>query len=50
MRSRRVEKMRRLPAGLHRPPPLLGEHTDELLRELGLEDADMARLREEGAI
>jgi len=38
------------PAGLRRPPPLLGEHTDELLRELGVDDEELARLRAEGAI
>jgi crotonobetainyl-CoA:carnitine CoA-transferase CaiB-like acyl-CoA transferase len=32
------------------PPPGLGEHTDRWLREIGLADADIARLRAEGAI
>lgn len=32
------------------PPPLLGEHTDELLRELGYDDAVIGALREEGAV
>ena len=31
-------------------PPLYGEHTDEVLRELGYEDADLARLREAATI
>src|SRR5690606_18177915 len=32
-------------------PPLLGEHTDHVLRErLGLDDQDIAALREQGAI
>lgn len=31
-------------------PPLLGEHTDDLLRELGYDDAAIAELREEGAV
>jgi formyl-CoA transferase len=38
------------PATLRRPPPLLGEHTDELLVELGLSAEEVGRLREEGAI
>jgi crotonobetainyl-CoA:carnitine CoA-transferase CaiB-like acyl-CoA transferase len=32
------------------PPPLLGQHTDELLAELGYTAADITRLREEGAV
>ena len=34
-----------------RPPPLLGEHTDEVLRELaGLDDAAIATLRKRGVL
>lgn len=33
-----------------RPAPLLGEHTDELLRELGYDTAEIAELREGGAL
>ncbi len=34
------------PPGLHRPPPLLGQHTDEVLRELGYTHAQVKKLRE----
>jgi len=40
----------RTPGSIRRPPPQPGEHTDELLRELGL-DADQVRgLRQDGAV
>jgi formyl-CoA transferase len=35
----------RTPAGLRLPAPLLGEHTDELLREAGCDDAQIAALK-----
>lgn len=33
-----------------RHPPLLGEHSDEILRELGLAEARIADLRRDGTI
>ena len=33
-----------------RPPPLLGEHTDEVLRELGLKDAEIEQLRRDEVV
>ncbi len=33
---------------VRRPPPMPGEHADEILRELGYSDVDVARLREGG--
>jgi len=39
------------PGSIRRPAPLLGEHTDEVLRErLAMSDAEIARLRENGVI
>ncbi len=38
------------PVQYRRPPPLLGEHTVELLREFGLGDAEIAALRDANAI
>ena len=38
------------PVAYRRAPPTLGQHTDEVLRELGLEEAELATLRAEGAI
>jgi succinate---hydroxymethylglutarate CoA-transferase len=39
------------PASVRRPPPILGEHTDEILREeLGLDAAAIAALRRERVI
>jgi crotonobetainyl-CoA:carnitine CoA-transferase CaiB-like acyl-CoA transferase len=39
---------RRLPAGT--PPPLLGQHTDAILRDLGYSARDIAQLRRDGVI
>ncbi|MCC6175339.1 MAG: CoA transferase [Chloroflexi bacterium] len=38
------------PATVRRHPPMLGEHTDEVLTELGASPEEIARLRGEGAI
>lgn len=32
------------------PPPLVGQHTDEVLHAIGLDDARIAELRAQGAI
>lgn len=37
-------------ATVRRPPPLLGEHTDEVLAELGYSAADIASLRRRGVV
>ena len=39
-------KFSETPGDVHRIPPALGEHTDEILREIGLHDEDLAHLRE----
>lgn len=38
------------PTALTRLAPVIGEHTDEVLREFGLDDAEIARLRAASAI
>ncbi len=38
------------PTRVHAPPPRQGEHTDEIFREAGFDDAALAALRAEGAI
>jgi len=37
-------------ATVRRPPPMAGEHTGEVLGELGYGDADIRRLREQGVV
>jgi crotonobetainyl-CoA:carnitine CoA-transferase CaiB-like acyl-CoA transferase len=38
------------PIGVRRPAPRLGEHTDEVLEELGLEPTDIKRLLDAGVV
>jgi crotonobetainyl-CoA:carnitine CoA-transferase CaiB-like acyl-CoA transferase len=40
----------RTPSRISMPPPLMGEHSDEILAELGYDDAKIAALREAGVI
>ncbi|WP_069384701.1 CaiB/BaiF CoA transferase family protein [Halomonas caseinilytica] len=41
-------KMSEAPAALHHPVPGLGEHSEAILAELGLSDAELAELRDKG--
>jgi len=43
-------RLGRGPAGVADPPPALGQHSDEILRDLGLKDDEIAALREENII
>ena len=43
-------KLGRSPGAIARRPPLHGEHTEEVLRECGLEQLEIARLRRDGII
>ncbi|MEA2637277.1 MAG: hypothetical protein QOE18_334, partial [Chloroflexota bacterium] len=43
-------KLSQYKATVRRPPPTLGEHTDEVLGELGYSAADIAAMRDAGAV
>ncbi len=38
------------PASVRRPPPLLGEHTDEVLAEIGMDAGAIAKLRDDKVV
>ena len=42
--------MSRSKASVKRPPPTLGQHTDEVLAEVGYSAADVAKLKKDGAV
>jgi formyl-CoA transferase len=42
--------MSRTPPTIHQPPPVLGEHTEEILTMLGYDRAAISELRGKGAI
>jgi formyl-CoA transferase len=42
--------MSRTPPSIDRPPPVLGEHTDEILNSLGYDAAAVSALRDKGVI
>ena len=43
-------KFSRTPGGLDRPPPLLGEHNGQILKDLGYSDTQIAELAEKSVI
>ena len=43
-------KLQTTPAGVRLPPPLLGEHTDEVLQHLGYSTDQISAFREQQAI
>jgi crotonobetainyl-CoA:carnitine CoA-transferase CaiB-like acyl-CoA transferase len=43
-------KLSATPVTYRRPPPTLGQHTEGVLHEFGLDDAEVAALKAEGAI
>jgi crotonobetainyl-CoA:carnitine CoA-transferase CaiB-like acyl-CoA transferase len=42
--------MSRTPPSIERPPPILGEHTDEILKSLGYDETSLSSFRAKGVI
>jgi crotonobetainyl-CoA:carnitine CoA-transferase CaiB-like acyl-CoA transferase len=42
--------MSRTPPTIHEPPPMLGEHTNEVLKSLGYDGNALSSLRNKGVI
>ena len=45
-----AETLSETPVGVRTPAPLLGEHTDEVLREFGTSEDEIKKLRHSGAV
>lgn len=43
-------KLKKTPGKVRLAPPILGQHTQEVLQELGYSDADMEQLRQQGVV
>jgi len=48
--ARNAARFSKTPAAIRRPAPTLGEHTDEILAELGYVASEIAELRDRGAL
>jgi crotonobetainyl-CoA:carnitine CoA-transferase CaiB-like acyl-CoA transferase len=48
--SRPAVRLSETPGAIRRPPPELGEHTDEILAELGFSESEIAELRRQAVI
>jgi crotonobetainyl-CoA:carnitine CoA-transferase CaiB-like acyl-CoA transferase len=48
--ARPPERMDGSPSAIGRPAPTLGQHTDEVLEELGFSAAEIGKLRATGAL